>query len=404
MITRKMLKSKPKGSAVLLLIAVILVLLFLTGMGILTLGLRSRIYALRVASEIAARCAADAGLTKAVFEVNEKLKAKPWSDSNLPSATNESLPNCNMFFSYMVTDDGNDIYTIESIGTYGQAERRTYATLELKGLFENTVLVINKLSLCPSTTVTGINSSDPTDTDIDVKIGTLSTAAGQVTLGPGTVVDGDGFCGVGGDPSVTIGAGGTFTGQKYALNDEPPLPAITPPSLTNMGGPLSIMANTTITPANNGQYTAFSVAGSVTLTVDGGDVVVYMTGDVTLGTSSTVIIKANSTLTIYLDGTLIMANGSGFLNENTFCGTLAIFSTSSTYRNYDIKAKSSIFGVVYAPNATIALMSGAEIVGAIVAESFEMKNGATFYYDEALRDVGVDDVGTYFVVDRWHED
>jgi len=403
MIRKKMLKSKPKGS-VLLLIAAALILLFLTGMGILTLGLRSRIYAVRVAGEIAARCAADAGLTKAVFEVNEKLKAKPWSDSNLPSATNESLPNCNLFFSYTATADGNNVYTIESIGTYGQAQRKTYATLELKGLFENTILVINKLSLCPATTVTGLNSSDPTDTDIEVKIGTLSTAEGKVTLGPGSVVEGDGFCGVGGDPSVTIGAGGAFTGQKYALNDEPPLPVITPPALTDMGVALNIMADTTITPANNGQYTAFSVAGSVTLTVDGGDVVLYLTGDVTLGTSATVLLKANSTLTIYLDGTLIMANGSGFLNENVFCRTLTILSTTSDYRNYDIKAKSKVFGVIYAPNATIALMSSAEVIGAVVAESFEMKNGAVFYYDEALRDVAVDDIGTYFVVDRWHEE
>ncbi|MHC4719090.1 MAG: hypothetical protein ACYSYT_01280 [Planctomycetota bacterium] len=50
MIMRKMLKSKPKGS-VLLLVAAALILLFLTGMGIMSLGLRSRLQAIRTASD-----------------------------------------------------------------------------------------------------------------------------------------------------------------------------------------------------------------------------------------------------------------------------------------------------------------------------------------------------------------
>lgn len=52
-------------------------ILLAMSVGLLSLGLNSRIYSMRTASDIAARCAADAGLTMAVFEMNEKLKVKP---------------------------------------------------------------------------------------------------------------------------------------------------------------------------------------------------------------------------------------------------------------------------------------------------------------------------------------
>jgi len=32
------------------------------------------------------------------------------------------------------------------------------------------------------------------------------------------------------------------------------------------------------------------------------------------------------------------------------------------------------------------------------------KSGGTFYYDEALRDAGIDDVGARFIVKRWREE
>ena len=67
----------------------------------------------------------------------------------------------------------------------------------------------------------------------------------------------------------------------------------------------------------------------------------------------------------------------------------------------DIKAKSKIFGTIYAPQADISIYPGSEICGAIVGKSVTFKSGCTFYYDEALRDVTVFDEGVRFVVKRW---
>lgn len=103
------------------------------------------------------------------------------------------------------------------------------------------------------TLVEGYNSADPIDTDFDLKIGTTSTLADSIPLGPGTVVKGDVFVGVGGDPQTVIGAGGTITGKKYTLDVEPDLPVITPPSLPAMGMALSAKGQTiTLGPTGSG--------------------------------------------------------------------------------------------------------------------------------------------------------
>ena len=84
----KLLQSKKRGSA--LPLAVLAVLLLLTmGMGLLSLGLSARILSIRNASDIAAQCAADAGLTKALFETNQMLKSQSLDDDNLPESINE---------------------------------------------------------------------------------------------------------------------------------------------------------------------------------------------------------------------------------------------------------------------------------------------------------------------------
>jgi len=99
---KKLLQSKKRGSALPLAVVAVLILLAM-GTGLLSLGLQSRIISIRTTSDIAARSAADAGLIKALFEMNEKLKVEPWNGSSLPLGTNISLPNCDAVFSYTVT-------------------------------------------------------------------------------------------------------------------------------------------------------------------------------------------------------------------------------------------------------------------------------------------------------------
>ena len=128
-------QNKRRGSALPLALLGI-VLLLTMGMGILSLGLTSRIHSTRNAAAIAARCAADAGVTEALYEMNQKLQVKPWNPGILPEAIDEILPNCNALYSYTVTGDLGSGYIIESTGTCGQNQKKVTCTLQLQGPFE----------------------------------------------------------------------------------------------------------------------------------------------------------------------------------------------------------------------------------------------------------------------------
>lgn len=398
----KRLKSQETGSALTLMLFAA-VLLTLTGMALLNLGFQSRISAIRTAQGIQARWSADAGLVKAVVEMNNKLTAKTWSDISMPAVTKEVLFESDQNFSYQVDKDGSGNYTVTSTGIVGPATKRVYATMGFKGLFDGAILVKDRISLMPNTLIAGYNSGDPTDTDFDLTIGTTSTVADSIPIGPGTVIEGDVFVGVGGDPSTVIGAGGTINGQKYTLLEEPDFPVITPPPLPDTGTALSATGSTiTVDPTGSGIYTGISLSSGV-LEIQGGDVELYITGNIDMGNGCELIVRPGSSLTLYINGDINADNSAGFNNQAGNVKDFQLFATG-TEQVFNLKAMSSIFGTVYAPDVEITLYPKAEMRGAIVGKSVTFKSGSTFYYDEALRDVSIDDVGARFIVKRWRED
>jgi hypothetical protein len=378
---KKLLQSKRKGSAIALMM-VALVVLLVTGVGLLSMGLRSRVFALRTASEIAARCAADAGLTKAIFEMNQNLKVIPWSDSNLPQVTNETLANCDALFSYTIAGSDSGGYTVESIGSYGQAERKVRSTLRLRGLFDSAILVEETITLKMGTIVDGYDSSNPDPLDVPVQIATTSAEPGSIDLG-GATVDGE----------ALVGVSGYF-------------PVVSPPALPDMGADLYAKSTTlTIGPEQSGKYTGVEILmGAVPgiLEIDGGDVVLYVTGSIYLGQSCEMRIKAGSTLTLYLEGDLSAGNSSGVNNETQDPAAFVLYGTGED-QTFELKAKTEWYGAIYAPNADVTIKAGSTIAGAFVCSNFSSTGGSLILYDEALRDVTTTDVGVLFVVDRWFE-
>lgn len=407
----KLLQSKKRGSAIALVVVAVLALLAM-GMGLLSLGSNSRIYSIRIASEIAARCAADSGLEKALFEMNEKLKVKTWNGSILPQAKNEKMPYCDEVLSYTISGDPTSGYVITSLGKSGQAERTVIATIGLKGLFDNAILTKNTLILKPSTHVDGYNSLYPLDTDTDADIGSQSILGSCIVLNSGVTIEGDVVVGIGGDPDTAIKDLGATTGNRYAMTEIDPLPLISPPSdLLNMGTAISASGQTvTITPVDNGAYTGINLAQSDTpgaLEISGGDVVLHITGDIEVGNSCEIIVKDGSSLTIYIDGNIHCHNDCAINSE---CPPenptkLKLYATGEDEQFFDIKAKSNWSGIIYAPNADIDLYAKGDFYGSIVADNFELKAGGNFHYDKALKNnVSIDDEGVRFIVKRWREE
>jgi len=404
---KKLLQSKKRGAIALAVVAVLILLAM--GTGLLRLGLSCRIFAIRTTSDIMARCAADAGLTMALFRMNEKKQQVLWDGSTLPQAIDEKLPNCDATYSYTVTGDLTNGYSVTSVGRANQAERTVYATLRLKGLFEYAILTKEMLILKPDTLIDGYNSEDSFDTDFDVEISTQSTADSMVILNSGVAVKGDVTVGVGGDPDTVIKDQGATTGDRIGGIIEVPLPLISLLALPDMKSDITAKGETVIlNPADSGQYGDIAVSKGDNvgvLEISGGDVVLYLTGDINLGESCELVVKDDSSLTIFIDGDIHCRTNSAINAEYApeESNKFKIYGTSETQQTFDIKAKHDWSGSIYAPNADIILYANGDFYGSTVSNNFELKAGGNYYYDEALRTVSVDDLGVRFVIDRWYE-
>ncbi len=412
---KKLLQSKRRGAALALAVVAILILLAV-GVGLLGLGFQGRVYSFRTASDIAARCAADAGLAMALFEMNQKLQVKPFSEGTLPEATDVSLPYSDQVCSYRVTGNLGSGYTIEATGVSGLAHRTVRAVIGLQSAFNHAILTKQGLILKPGTLVDGYNSLDPSDTDIDIGIGSQSASSSSVILNMGTTVNGDVF--VSGNLDLAVkDLGATVSGDKY-ISAPQPLPPVTAPALPDMGAITATGKTVKITPANSGTYSAIDlklletkVKGVTTtapaiLEISGGDVVLHVTGDIQLGNSCEIVVKDGASLTIYSDGNIHCRLGSGINTEAPpeQADTLQIYATGTAAQYFDIKAKSQFTGVIYAPNADVDLYAKGNAYGSVVARDFEFKAGGNFYYDEALQQKNtVDDEAVQFIVTRWYE-
>lgn len=400
---KKIMKSKRKGFTALAM--VIVAILLIVGVGLLGLGFNARILGIRNATAITARCAADAGLTKALFEMNEKLKIKPWDDSNLPQATNEALPSCTATFSYNITKDIYGVYSIESVGKYSKAEKKVRCVLGLVSPFTSSLFVQENLTIKAGTKVNGYNSDDLFDTDADVKIGTNSILADSIDLGSGVVVDGQVLVGVGGDIDTVIKDGGATTGDRYAITSEMEFPVVTVPPLPDKNKDIKAHGSVVMLgPADSGEYGSIDLKKGVfpsVLVISGGQVVLHVTDYVELGNECEIVVANGASLVLYLDGDLVASNTASINNLND-PASFKLYGTGED-QIIDLKAKSNFSGAIYAPNADITLRANGDFYGSFVGSNIEQKSDSNFYYDETLAMSSLNDIAVHFVVKNWNE-
>ena len=397
-----------RGGFVLGLVAVGLIILLVTGAGLVSLGMHRRGLGVRSVSEIAARSAADAGLTKALLILNKQLELKTLDDSSLPQVTNDLLPDFEASFSYhVVKDNDENVYTLESIGTYGLTQRTVNSTLALKGLFENAIFVENDITLKNGTIVVAYNldADEP-----DLAIGTNSTDAGAITTRMGVTIDGDIIVGVDGDPTTVIDSKfeAAITGDTYAEPMEFEMPSVTVPQyLLDLPSGGTIIGSTTI--SSSAKYDCIDLTGSVSsdiVTIDA-PVELYVIGDIRIGFGDELrIVDVNTnpdaSLTLYLGGNLIIDYGGLINNLSKDTHKLTIYGLD-TCTNIDFKNSGTFYGAIYAPNADVRLHNSVQMYGAVVSNSFIQDVNADFYYDASLRIVEPTDIGVRFVITRWYE-
>lgn len=411
---KNLLLNKQSGSVLVLVLLVVLIS-FIIGTGLLALGTQSRVASINQVQDMMARSSADAGLERAVQEINNAVIAKTWSASVVPYVSNAALPYSDSVYSINTAYDGTDGYTVVSVGTDRNRTRTVTATLRLKGLFENAIQCRDNIILKAGTVVDTIDSSismDPADCDEKAIIGTNSIEADSVILNNGVVVDGDVVVGVGGDTGTVIKDMGATIDRSYSLSSSVEFPSVSAPTLLGPDTAISINtvgAEKTIGPGGDypttGRFSNISLKMGTKLRVIG-DCTLYLTGNVNMGQNSEIILDAdkNAKLTIYLDGNWASDNGSGINNQTNSPSTFKLYGTGPAGQAIDIKAKGEFYGVIYAPDADLTMFSGGNIYGSFVTNNFELKNPAQFLYDASLKTISVYEEGARFVVNRWNEE
>ena len=379
MVRNKLLRSKRPGSVIALVLFAV-VLLVLSGVGVLSLGQTVRVFSIRTAAEVTARTAADAGITKAIWQMNENLP-----DAG-PCEGTAVLPNCGATYSYIVdkaakyygdiVSSGNQglidfvnlaytktpgtyDYVVTSIGRYNGvwlegeykgAEKVIYATVRLVGCGDKDTFR-DSVTLKAGAEVKGADSRNGPEYDpgVLVEIGTTSTDAGAVTLNNNVTVNGNIFVGVGGDIGEVINApgdGAIVTGDKYAMTEEPEFPYIYPPVASDTfkyyDTKIGILKteddpNKYFDESMNGRYTMIDLNNkgletrTERLIIKSGtpekwnNVVLHLTNtgtgmaqaSISLGQGCEIIVEKEATLNLYVDGDISSGEGSGFNNLGT---------------------------------------------------------------------------------------
>ncbi|MHC4087273.1 MAG: DUF7305 domain-containing protein [Planctomycetota bacterium] len=405
----KLLKPKRGGFAIATILCVV-VLLMIIGTGLLSVGMHQRMRSVRTSSEITARCSADAGLTKALAEMNQMLALKTFNDNSLPYTTDEPLPNVDSTYSYNISKitlaDGNDIYTIQSTGKSSRARKTVNCSLEMKGIFEYAIYVAENLTLKSGTTVTAYNQGPD---DPVLQICTNSIESGAVTCKSGVTIDGDIVVGPGGDPDVVINntTEATITGESYSSLIKNKTPTIRVPQvLRDMVSSGPINGSTTLNSSAKYDYVNLLGASSDPDKVDkvivDGHVKIYILGDLQIGNGDEVEIQPDSSLVVFLGGNLYVDN-SGTINNLTQDPKKFKIYGLDTCAKIDFKNSGIFYGAIYAPEADVHLYNGFDVYGAVVSKSFSQDVNANFYYDMLLREVDLSEIGVYMVIKRWSE-
>jgi len=128
----------------------------------------------------------------------------------------------------------------------------------------------------------------------------------------------------------------------------------------------------------NGNYLSSTLGKKVYVT---GNAVLYVTGQVSFGSGDSLEIAPGASLTMYVGGASSVF--TTIVNRNSNAGSLLYFGLASN-TTIKIQATAALTGAIYAPQADITLVGGAELFGSVVGKTAALTGHSKVHYDEAL--------------------
>lgn len=124
-----------------------------------------------------------------------------------------------------------------------------------------------------------------------------------------------------------------------------------------------------------------------------GNVDVIVTGDVSIGSNASITVGSSANFALYAAGD-VSIQGNGAINQSASPPQMTLYGTRTQAQvstlgaqNFDLRGNASYAGLVYAPNADIALRGGGSsgrFDGAIIGRSVTFNGNYDFHYDIRL--------------------
>ena len=426
--TEKRRKKHNKGF-LLPLAAVAAVLVSFIGLGLLQTGLSARVQAAKTTAEIEARAAADAGFTKALYEMNRTVVVGGggWStqalfdnlssneDLDITNGNNGqvvsdrvTLPKSNADYSFRIQEVVKDsLYTVTSTGECRSMQKTVSMTVRRQGIFDYGIYSCgyakpkhHKSEMWPGRKkppkkgghlkVKGYNlDTYSSDAGIspsgELVLRTNSKHKKAVKLEKGSIIEGDIVVGPGGKPEKVIEKkdGADVTGNTYVSPGMPELPAVVVPDNLNekMGEKFDIKAakkaqqdkdkdkdkDKPLKLSGNLRFQEFKIDEEEAVEVQG-NCTMYVEDEMKIEHGGQLIITENSSLTLYVGKKLEIKSDKdrpGVINETKDPTKFIVYGTD-TCEKVKFERVGDFYGAVYAPFAKVEMKKNEDVYGALV--------------------------------------
>ncbi len=410
-------KDKEKGSVLAFSVIVLTILVLFAAPFLFQLSSERR-NTDRSYQSIAALSLAEAGIERAIWELNHGNILTWTGDDTLRTLNISSFQTSDGRvigdISIRIENPLGDNPVIEATGSLpylGSLEiaRTTRVNLESKGFspFEYAAFGDEGIN---TNVDTDTNSYDSRLGDYNVNgnlgsqgnIGTNSVSNGAINLNDDSEISGDAYSGLGSDPSQVIVLNDTseIYKQQLTLAHQKNLPSVIAPEDLPFRGLYFLTDGAEGTINESGRYTSFLLLNSAQTTITA-DITLYITGQFLMTNNTTLYIAPGASVKIYLDDSFEISTGSMMQNQSKNPSRVQILGTDSFTDTMYWGSESSFYGAIYVPRANVNYATPHDLYGSLVAKKLISNAHYDIHYDVALSDLEL--TGRAFAVKSWQE-
>jgi len=365
---------------------------------------------------------AEAGIQKAIWELNSNncadfkqcILQSVCSSCSACSSVSKCLTGTLTYGDFSAQVDSLNT-TITSTGYYPSSsdsnlmQRTVTVYLASDSPFNYGVFAKGSIGLSENVTIDSYDSSKGNYGGSNVKsngdLGTNSTSDEAIELSNNVTVKGDVSTGSGG--TVDSGENVTVTGSTTHDNNIDVPSVSVPSSLSSLtsGGALSVAKkDTTTLSAGSYKYTSITLGEKSTLSITGA-VNLYLTSTSSALTSTnngTISIASGASLTVYVNGVVAFDNNVTINNSSKTPSNFVLYSTYSGSNGVTVENNGGMYGVVYAPDTDVSISNNGIVYGAVIGKTIEASNNAYVHYDEKVTALASSSSSSY-TMSNWQE-